>query len=96
MTEHAKLNRDGALELPRSLIDAKGWQPGAEFEVEETAAGLLIRSAVASAVREGIDWDEFRHRVPKHQGPPVSLEDMQRGIDEAMAERWASKERNSR
>jgi len=97
MTEHAKLNAAGALELPRELLARRGWEAGLELEVEETAQGLLIRPAPTLAPPdERIDYEEFRRRVPKHEGPPVSLEEMQEGIDRAMAERWARKEANSR
>ena len=96
MTRFARLNKDRALELPAALVDARGWQPGAEFEVEETAVGLIIRVAAAPAVREGIDWEEFRRRVPKHEGPPASLEDMEDAIEAGRRERWSRKEASSR
>jgi bifunctional DNA-binding transcriptional regulator/antitoxin component of YhaV-PrlF toxin-antitoxin module len=95
VTKHAKVSDAGSYELPSELLSRKGWRPGTELEVEETADGFTIR-AVEPAAPPGFDYEAFRRRVPKHEGPPATLEDMQRGIDQAMAERWARKEANSR
>lgn len=97
MTKLTKVTAAGEAVLGSDLLSGKGWAPGTELEVVSTPQGLLIRRAATMAPpAERIDWDEFRRRVPKHEGPPKTLEDMQRGIDEAMAERWARKEANSR
>jgi hypothetical protein len=65
------------------------------LEVEETVEGFTIR-AVERAAPPGFDYEAFRRDVPKHEGPPVSIEEMNEGIDRAMAERWARKEASSR
>jgi len=96
MGEHSKITPSGELIVPRQVLASKGWVAGTEVELEETAEGLLIRAARAKAPTERIDYEEFRRRVPKYEGPPRTLEDMQCAIDEAMAERWARKEANSR
>jgi AbrB family looped-hinge helix DNA binding protein len=38
-----RLSSKGQLVLPRSIRDSKGWGPGVEFEVEESADGVLLR-----------------------------------------------------
>ena len=96
MTEQTKITLAGELILSPQLLAETGWAPGTELEVEQTSRGLLIRPA-RSRAREGrISYEEFRRRVPRYEGPPATLEDMQRGIDQAMAERWAAKEARSR
>ncbi|HEY0115458.1 MAG TPA: AbrB/MazE/SpoVT family DNA-binding domain-containing protein [Allosphingosinicella sp.] len=96
MTEHTKVTQAGEVVLSKHLLQGRGWAPGTELEVEETPQGVLIRVPRPKAPAERISYEEFRRRVPKYEGPPVSLEDMQNGIDQAMAERWARKEANSR
>lgn len=95
MTKHIKLKAGGEVALPTELLDALGWQAGMTFEVNEHDGSITIRPLEATK-RERINYEEFRRRVPKHEGAPVSLEEMQKGIDEAMAERWARKEARSR
>ena len=38
-----KLSAKGQVVLPKGVRDAHGWKPGLEFEVESTAAGVLLR-----------------------------------------------------
>lgn len=80
--------------VPRDLAERCGWTPSTPLEVIETPQGLLVREQ--EAAKPGFDYDAFRRRVPRHEGPPMSLDDMDRGIDQAMRERWAEKEANSR
>src|SRR5438128_2683835 len=97
MTKHFQVRRDGAVELPAEVAAAMGWPAGTDLQAETTANGIVVKPAtVTSSAAPGFDYEEFRRQVPKHEGPPVSLEDMKRGIDIAMAERWARKEANSR
>lgn len=97
MAKHVKLTASGALELPPGLAERKGWHPETQFEVEETATGLEVRVVEQQELaNHSFDYEAFRRNVPKHEGPPVSIEDMNKAIDLAMAERWARKEANSR
>lgn len=93
MTEHAKIVGGTAVAMSKEVLDRMGWSAETDLEVIETADGLLVRKI---APAPGFDYEAFRRRVPKHEGPAASLEDMQKGIDEAMAERWARKEADSR
>jgi hypothetical protein len=94
MTEHTKISPEGSLNLSKDVVEQEGWRPGTELEVLHIADGILIREK--RAAKPGIDWEEFRRRMPKYEGPPVSLEDMERGIELERARRWARKERDSR
>lgn len=97
MTKHASISPDGDLKLPKDIVAEEGWEPGTKLVVLHTADGMLIRPAGGSKpARQRISWDEFRRRVPPHEGPPLSLEDMDRAMDRAMAERWKAKEARSR
>jgi len=41
--ETTKLSSKGQVVLPKSVRDARGWEPGTEFAVEEVSEGILLR-----------------------------------------------------
>ncbi|MGB6562381.1 MAG: AbrB/MazE/SpoVT family DNA-binding domain-containing protein [Candidatus Binataceae bacterium] len=43
--EKTRLSSKGQVILPKSVRDAHRWLPGTEFIVEDTADGVLLRSA---------------------------------------------------
>ncbi len=43
--ETTRLSSKGQIILPKSIRDTHRWQPGVEFMVEDTPAGVLLRSA---------------------------------------------------
>ena len=43
--ETTRLSTKGQIVLPKQIRDAHSWGPGAEFIVEDTQAGVLIRPA---------------------------------------------------
>lgn len=94
MNAHTKLSAKGQIVIPKAVRERLKWSQGDDLEIVETAGGILL--VPRSRHRERITIEEFRKRVRPHEGPTVSLEEMQRGIDEAMAERWKRKEENSR
>lgn len=94
MTAHTKLSSDGRVIVPKDVVDRQGWQPETELEVVESRDGVLIRPKQLN--KEGISWEEFRRRVPPHDGPPASLEDMDRAIEREAVRRYVEKERRSR
>lgn len=93
MNAQTKLSAKGQVVIPKAVRDRLHWVEGADLEVIETAGGVLLRP---KPTRRRITIEELRARLPKYEGPPVSLEEIQAGIDEAMAERWAAKEERSR
>lgn len=89
MNMHTKMSGKGQVVVPKSVRDRKGWISGTDLDVIETVEGVLLRSR---ATRKKISPAEavarFRE-IYTHQGPPVSLEDMDASIAEAVAERHA-------
>lgn len=83
----AKLSTKGQVVLPKAVRDARQWRPGTEFEVIEREDGVLLKPKPA---KKRYTLDDLYGCLP-YEGPPKTLEDMQRGIDEAMAERWKRK-----
>jgi AbrB family looped-hinge helix DNA binding protein len=82
-----KVSTKGQVILPKAIRDALNWPPGTELEVRREGTGVTLVPAGRAKTKTLDDLIG----VLKYDGPPVTLEDMQRGIDEAMAERWARK-----
>lgn len=96
MTEHTRISADGEAIIPKALCERLNWPPGTEIEIDEARESVLLRRKVPEPSREKITIEEFMRRVPAYEGPPVTLEQMNEGIEQARAERWAAKEARSR
>ena len=82
-----RLSTKGQVILPKSIRDAGQWAPGPEFEVTARDGGVFL---APKTTRKRYTIDDLYGCLP-YNGPPKTLEEMQRGIDEALAERWARK-----
>lgn len=91
MNAHTKLSAKGQVVIPKAVRERMKWAQGDDLEIVETAAGLLLRS---STPRRGtITLEEFRRRVPRHEGPVVTLEEMEKAIEEEAVARFERKTR---
>jgi bifunctional DNA-binding transcriptional regulator/antitoxin component of YhaV-PrlF toxin-antitoxin module len=71
--------------------DAHHWAPGTEFTVIERPDGILLKPA--EPPRRKLTFEEFRALVPPHEGPPVTLEDMEAAIHAEAVARFERKTR---
>ena len=85
MNAQTKLSAKGQVVIPKSLRERLKWDEGAELEVIETANGVLLRPVPIS--RERITIEEFEERVPPHDGPPLSLAQMDEAVEREAARR---------
>lgn len=85
----AKFSTKGQLVVPKDLREAYGWGPGVAVEMVDEGDGVKLKPA---KIKKRFTIDDLYGILP-YSGPPKTLEDMQRGIDEALAERWARKSR---
>ncbi len=83
----AKFSTKGQLVVPKDLREAYGWAPGVAVELIDEGDGVKLKPA---KLQKRYTIDDL-YGITGYSGPPKTLEDMQRGIDEAMAERWARK-----
>ena len=84
-----KVSGKGQIVVPKPVRDRKGWTAGTDLDVIETAEGVLLRPRAA---RKKLTADEAVARFRElytHQGPPISLEEMDASIARATAERDA-------
>ena len=86
------LSTKGQVILPKAVRDARKWPPGTRLTVEETPEGVLLR-AVRERSLPPMTIDEVLAMV-KYDGPPMTVEEMEEAIGEAVAEDWAEFERD--
>ena len=85
MNRTTSLSAKGQVVIPKDVRDALGWAEGQRLSVRRANGGILLTPATAERPR--ISWDEFRRRVPRHEGPPISVEDMDAAVARMFAER---------
>lgn len=83
MNVMTKLSAKGQVVIPKDVRDALGWQAGQSLSVTKSGDRVVLQ--LARPARPRINYEEFRRRIPKHEGPPVSLEDMDAAIDRLFA-----------
>jgi AbrB family looped-hinge helix DNA binding protein len=94
MNARAKMSSKGQIVVPKPLRDAHGWGAGTEFEFVESGKGVLVQPVEEFDPRfPPITFEEFMARRIKYDGPPVSLEDMDRAVLEEAGRRWDAKNR---
>ena len=86
---NTKLSSKGQVIIPKAVRDARGWEEGTELIVEERDDGVLLRPLMPPK-RYTVD---DLYGILKYDGPPKSIEDMNRAIDLEMQERWKRKSR---
>ena len=87
-----RLSSKGQLIIPKEVRDRHGWRAGTELEVEDKGGVVTLRRKKP--------WPPSRiedlRGMAKYKGPPVSIEDMNKGVDQMMREMWAEFEKQSR
>jgi AbrB family looped-hinge helix DNA binding protein len=85
MNARVTLSSKGQIVIPKDVRDALGWLEGQKLTVTKSGGKAILTATEQPAER--ISYEEFRRRVPKYAGPPVSIEDM----DKAVANMWAER-----
>ena len=78
-----RLSTKGQVVLPKSIRSARAWLPGAEFSVEETADGVLLRPAPLFPPTE---LDQVAGCLP-YPGKAKSLAQMDQAIAKSVKRR---------
>jgi AbrB family looped-hinge helix DNA binding protein len=87
------MSSKGQVVIPKSLRDAKGIGAGSEVEFVDHPEGVLMRLPQR---KKRYTLNDLMTVLPPYKGPPITDGMMQERMDEAMRERWARKEKNSR
>jgi AbrB family looped-hinge helix DNA binding protein len=91
MNVRAKISSKGQLVLPKAVREAYGLTAGSEVEIESVGETIVLRPHVRRP-RTGRVYtlDEVAGML-KYDGPPVSIRDMDRAVEEEFRRRWHAK-----
>jgi AbrB family looped-hinge helix DNA binding protein len=87
--ETTRVSSKGQLVLPKSVREDYDWPAGTDLTIERGPGYVTLRRK--DTIRP-TTIDEVAGCL-KYDGPPISPEDMERAIDEELAERWRRKSR---
>ena len=87
MNAVTKMSSKGQVVIPKDVRDALGWTEGKELSVRKSGDRAVLE--LAEPMREKISWEEFRRRMPKYDGPTVTIEEMNQAIENGWKERVA-------
>lgn len=87
-----RLSSKGQVVIPKAVRDRHGWSAGVELEIEDRGDVVVLRPAKLFAPTT---IEEVRGCL-KHDGPPMTVEEMDEGIAREMRRMWAAFERQSR
>lgn len=91
MNVRAKISSKGQLVLPKAVRDAHGLGPGSEVDIESGSDVIVLRPRVPKP-RSGRTYtlDEVAGML-EYDGPPVSIREMNRAVEEEFRRRWHAK-----
>jgi AbrB family looped-hinge helix DNA binding protein len=91
MNARAKISSKGQLVLPKAVRDAYGLSAGSEVDIEGVGDTIVLRPRRKKA-RRTYTIDEVAGFL-KYDGPPVTLEDMDRAIEDEARRMWNAERR---
>ena len=86
---HTRMSSKGQVVIPKELRDEMTLGSGADFEVRRNGEDEIVLKKVATPRRRAT-LEEVRRvgGMLKYKGPPVSVEDMNRAVDEMFRQKW--------
>ncbi|MBW6526316.1 AbrB/MazE/SpoVT family DNA-binding domain-containing protein [Sphingomonas sp. RHCKR7] len=87
MNATTRLSDKGQVVVPKAIRDLKGWAPGLDLEVVDAGDGVLLRPRRRIKTVTPSEAVARFKEIYQHQGPPVTLEEMDEAIAEEAARR---------
>ena len=84
------LSAKGQVVIPKDVRDALHLKPGQELDVIPMGGGVLIRPEMKKSGRSFEEIVSEIRSLYTHEGPPVSIEQMDQGIAQMFRERGRS------
>ena len=84
-----RLSSKGQVIIPKAVRERHGWQPGVELEVEDRGDVVILRPV---RLFPPTTIEEV-YGCLKYDGPPVTIEQMDEGIEREMRRMWEEFER---
>ncbi len=89
MGAQTRMSGKGQVVIPKDVRDALGLKPGQTLDVVRTASGVLLTPVQNKSGRTTEEiFAHLREIAPKWEGPPVSIEDMDRAVDQMFRDSW--------
>ncbi|WP_010183709.1 AbrB/MazE/SpoVT family DNA-binding domain-containing protein [Sphingomonas sp. PAMC 26605] len=82
-----KLSSKGQVVIPKDVRDALGLDVGSTLRMTRVGRQIVLEAPLAETARPKINFEEFRKRVPRYEGPSATLEQMNEAVDRMFAER---------
>ncbi|MBB3691776.1 AbrB/MazE/SpoVT family DNA-binding domain-containing protein [Sphingomonas sp. BK580] len=87
MNAITRLSEKVQVVVPEAIRDLKGWAPGLALEVVDAGGGVLLRPRRrVKTLTPSVAVARFKD-IYRHQGPRVTLEEMDEAIAEGAARR---------
>jgi AbrB family looped-hinge helix DNA binding protein len=85
MNAFTKMSGKGQVVVPKATRDRLGWEPGIDLELIETRDGVTLRPRRFEKTLTPTEAVAEFQRIYRHQGPPVTLEEMDVAVAEEVA-----------
>lgn len=87
MGAKAILPAKGQIVIPNKVRDAIGWLPGQPLEIIRSGDGILLRPERKKSGRSAAEIFAKLRELYHHEGPPVTIEEMDAAVDAMFASR---------
>ena len=87
--ETTKLSSKGQVIIPKTIRESHHWQPGTEFVIEDSPAGILLKPRKLfppTRLEEGVGCAGYK-------GPARTLEEMEEGITADLRKKWRAEKK---
>ena len=91
MNARARISSKGQLVLPKAVRDAYGLSAGSEVDIESVGETIVLRPRVRKPLTGRVYTLDQVAGMLKYDGPPVSIRDMDRAVEEEFRRRWHAK-----
>jgi AbrB family looped-hinge helix DNA binding protein len=87
MSIDIKLSSKGQIVIPKDIRDSLNLEAGSTLKLTRVGRQILLDAPEPATARPKISYEEFRRLIPRHEGPPATIEDMKAAVDRMFAER---------
>jgi AbrB family looped-hinge helix DNA binding protein len=90
MNARTTMSGKGQVVIPKDVRDALGFVAGQKLDVIPSGDGVFLRPAARKTGRSAEEiFARLREIAPPWEGPPATIEDMDRAVDAMMRARWS-------